>query len=1044
MKIQFGRKINILILIFNLLKEIKMECDKGMPIIVNNDICIGEYCPENEYKISCMIDNHINRNQYLSQIFNFGGEYLVNFASLKLSNNDIIIISCSYTDQPEYIFGLKESGEYMFKEGNNYYKKLLEEINYSSLNIVKLKIEGKEYPLICTNPYCQLIDYENNEIYNQIYFNLLNNTHYETELLSKNNYFHLINLDNENKILFNIVYDGTIYLGITKITSKNLDYENCHFNSNKEKIQVENNLEKLTCLVTEKKFIECFYLDSENYNVAIYDETLGFLNIIKIDSVDGDSVLDKLDLDDIFGYNAFPLENFRIFINCIHLKGEIGIFTYYKYTINNLALVLQINELILNDTNYVFNNIEVGGNKKIYLSLTNTNYRNQFGYPITENLMKINDNKFTYVYNNYDVGENCYFIVLIIFELYGDNNENLIAKYYKIDINSLDLTGIIYFFNLDTLIYKSYIAIGFICSLDESTESYLIIFGNSEQNIDELELNVTLNYKWKINDDFNITIHNNLFGYELAYKISSLPVSLNDLKLLSHKYNNEININTKIDYDDSIIFDYSNLNLKFEEQPFFEIIAIISEPDYNKSLYLCDKVDIFGEEPSEYPEKIIDEKKLKVKLNFECYTTCNDCEYVGYNVSNQKCLSCKGENNFCFMESEGNCYDISTYNYSTYTDSFNNLICFTEEDNSSTNSEENSEDTVTNSDGNTENTMRSSENSEDLNGSEANTEDGSIFKSNESNEELSTDVPDSVVEFFNKIYNQIKEGLLDEEINNNTIIFYDNNMTIEAITTTKQKYYIDNNINTNLSLIDLSECEQKLGLNKSLIILKMDINKNDNYAPQVEYIAVNPNTYDKINLSICDGTKINVYIPFNISEDILNLYIFSDNQGYNIFNPSDPFYNDICTPFNSPSNTDVLIKDRKKDYYNEYAFCEEGCNFEKIYLTLNKAKCECKIKKEIKAKSKFSSTKLLETFYKINSYSNFRAIVCYNLVFSKNVIKKNYGGYILSFIIFLFISTAIANIVTYQKKVNQLLSSILKEQEKLYDISKNKFFNLIL
>ena len=53
--------------------------------------------------------------------------------------------------------------------------------------------------------------------------------------------------------------------------------------------------------------------------------------------------------------------------------------------------------------------------------------------------------------------------------------------------------------------------------------------------------------------------------------------------------------------------------------------------------------------------------------------------------------------------------------------------------------------------------------------------------------------------------------------------------------------------------------------------------------------------------------NIYIYVAFNISKEDLNLYSFVSNQGYNILNPSDNFYNDICTPFNSQNNTDVLI-----------------------------------------------------------------------------------------------------------------------------------------
>ena len=134
----------------------------------------------------------------------------------------------------------------------------------------------------------------------------------------------------------------------------------------------------------------------------------------------------------------------------------------------------------------------------------------------------------------------------------------------------------------------------------------------------------------------------------------------------------------------------------------------------------------------------------------------------------------------------------------------------------------------------------------------------------------------------------------------------------------------------------------------------------------------------------------------------------------------------------------ILIKDRKKDYYrDEYAFCEEGCNFDNININLNKVKCNCEIKKEIKTETKFSTSKLFENFYKIDSYSNFKILVCYNLVFSEKLFKKNYGCYILTGIIISFLSSSVINLITNSTKVNEIVKSILEQQAKLSDINKN-------
>ena len=55
-------------------------------------------------------------------------------------------------------------------------------------------------------------------------------------------------------------------------------------------------------------------------------------------------------------------------------------------------------------------------------------------------------------------------------------------------------------------------------------------------------------------------------------------------------------------------------------------------------------------------------------------------------------------------------------------------------------------------------------------------------------------------------------------------------------------------------------------------------------------------------------------IPFivydNNSPAIKDLYNELKEQGYNLFDLNDKFYNDICTPYKSPNGTDVLLADR--------------------------------------------------------------------------------------------------------------------------------------
>ena len=996
-------------------------CNKDKPILYD-DSCEDRYCTKEEFEDNiCSINNNISKIQWLNKINCFSKDSAYEFTYIKLSNNDILFISlgCEIDGPCElYLYGLKSTGEKLFQDENGNDFKIINIIdNLDYLNAINVKIDNKEYPLICSGYSCFLIDYyDNNQIYSNGLLHFFKNSSNQLGFLQNNpQYFPIINLNQENQILFIIIYGYesiSFNFAISNILSKNItSLDNLYNLENvydQTTINEEQKMCMLSCFMNEAKIIECLYYESNYYKVGIYSNNLNYITDIKLDDR-------EIDDDDDQG--------FKQLLNCIHLKEEIGVFIYYiNMNLENPALILQINELIENNGAYSFKNIT--NKEKIILSLDNTTLVDHNDLEgDTRYLMKINNNSFSYIYDYYDEESNI-IIILIIFELYGNNFDNLIVKYYKINPKLFFGNFIIdSFYKINTFTFNSFIGFASIYYYtydeDESKlESIYIIFGDSEKqnNNNEIVLNINENYEWKIKDDFNIDINNNLFGYEIIYKIKSVQDSLQNLKFYSANNNREININDEINYNDILLFDYSNIIIKIDDQPFFEIMALIIEPDYYKSLLLCDKYAIYGEDQKNfYQKKIIDEKIIKIKLNFnfKCYLTCETCEYSGLNINKQNCLSCKG-NNYCFMENEGNCYDTLSLKYYFYKDleDANKLKCIPFGEYCT----EKYPYEITN----TKECVKES-NYEDLTDNIINILDNI----------------NSITSVFNIIYNKIKEGSLDEYINKGLVI-YKNNMTILLSNTSYQKYYIDNGIKTNFSIIDLSECEKKLGYDKSLNIVKMDIYRNDSLVPQVEYLILNPNNHEKIDLSVCEDTKIDIYLPFDLPEESLNLYNFANEQGYNIFNPSDSFYNDICTPFNSKNKTDVLIKDRKEDYYNdEYAFCEEDCDFDNININLNKIKCNCEIKKEIMTDTKFSSNKLLENFYKIDSYSNFRIIICYNLIFSKDGQKNNYRSYIILCIIILFISTTFINIFTNDNKTNKILELIIEQQKKLIDINKN-------
>ena len=62
--------------------------------------------------------------------------------------------------------------------------------------------------------------------------------------------------------------------------------------------------------------------------------------------------------------------------------------------------------------------------------------------------------------------------------------------------------------------------------------------------------------------------------------------------------------------------------------------------------------------------------------------------------------------------------------------------------------------------------------------------------------------------------------------------------------------------------------------------------------------------------------------------------------GVDIYNAGDSFFNDICFAYSTENDTDVILKDRRKDIFENVSFCPEGSVYKGIDFETNQAKCE--------------------------------------------------------------------------------------------------------
>ena len=195
-------------------------------------------------------------------------------------------------------------------------------------------------------------------------------------------------------------------------------------------------------------------------------------------------------------------------------------------------------------------------------------------------------------------------------------------------------------------------------------------------------------------------------------------------------------------------------------------------------------------------------------------------------------------------------------------------------------------------------------------------------------------------------------------------IIVQNNITIEISSVELElkklnKLYSGQQIESKASIIDLSQCETllkkkyNLPSEESLVLLKGEFP----FELPEKYIT-NQIAYQLFSTSIGAFLPLIYCKEAGISTNIWNLFksnyvkpsfafrtASATADNYNVFDPNSPFYNDICTPFTNENGNDVLLDERKLDYFTtENNLCEEGCQFLGYNEETRWFNCKCEIK----------------------------------------------------------------------------------------------------
>ena len=207
--------------------------------------------------------------------------------------------------------------------------------------------------------------------------------------------------------------------------------------------------------------------------------------------------------------------------------------------------------------------------------------------------------------------------------------------------------------------------------------------------------------------------------------------------------------------------------------------------------------------------------------------------------------------------------------------------------------------------------------------------------------------------------------------------------------------------------INFLECENTLRIKNNipsddiLTVAQVEIEKKNNKAltNQVEYeVYYNKK---KLDLSVCENDDIE--INYEISKmSLLNIELISkfSGLGVDILNNNDEFFNDICYSY-SENNSDIILKDRISNFYQNYSVCDENCDYERINLNLSIITCKCSTKTKMELVNK--PLRFDSIILDLITNSSFGVIKCYNLVFNFKTKLSNFGFWIFTIIIILHI-----------------------------------------
>ena len=976
--------LKLIIILDSIIYTLLIECSKDFPILKNNNKCVS-YCDKNLFiSGECEITIPILKAKWLNNIISF--ENTNKFYLALNENANIMAFITTSLDKKERIY-------YSIKFGEIYF---LSNETDSNVPYIKRKIEPEE-SLEMTNIdsciiylnhiYFLSIGNENSYIQVFLFDQNLNN---EPNKISPSSFFNdNIIIKGINSLCYVIYSNILIYVTITSNEENSSDYFLSFYYIlliPQEKSLSPSILSNKTFDIIKGKYascssvpafpyVSCFYINKENNYVAslFFREEKSFIQ--------GNTLF-------IDSYNETDSDTNKIyFFKHILVNRTFLIFGYYSGEFNEVPTFI-FKKLDNNVFYDMYSNLPIVHLYKQGYSFNNKLEYNEIVKTDTSELLFIstNENKDSLI-----IAELKLFISSVTHERELSIRYIIIElkKYYNMKI----LNGLkaIYFNNFFLTLALDFCSYDSCDSNNNIGNSGLIKFSysykkNNEEYIDFIEYAFNNNIDHVIIDlNENIEIENNIFGLALQRIITENEIEWNFDDGIKYYLVNSGEDFAELQFaypDDAII------NVTFSEYSLDKInikmtfSALFSNPksvlEYNK--YFDDFNDTYGNFSDESSYKI---KKISIP-NFYYFININE-DLSTSNCNDTNCSLClRNDTDYCLVcKGEYTIINNTLYTYGKKKYCIKDYI------------ELNIEDFL----------------------------NGKYKNKTLSNAELK------------KLYEEFKDYIIEEYNGNNTII-KTGNVDIQISNIDTQKYAKD------LSNIDLGKCGEILknkycqNENNSLIMLKFDIRPENEKSTYVQYEIYDPDSKTFLKLEECIDSNIIIDIPLELDNDLELLYYLLSKSGYNLFNSSDSFYNDICATYTTQNGTDILLYDRRMDIYQStvnIALCQKGCNFESYDIENKKAKCNCKVGRKEKEtidldEIEFDTNKMLDEFYETIENSNFRVLKCYKLVFNLKIFSINIGSIIMLVLLIIFLILIIFNIFTISKKINIYIIKILREK----------------